>query len=321
MSARWEGLVPEPLHEAVRDAFAATYGKAQVECLGQVTGGASGAVALRIAAGPHSHLLRVETVRSPMRNPHQYACMAIAAEAGIAPVLHYADAEAGVALMDFVGAVPLEQFPGGGKARAAALGELVRRLQQTAHFPPLGDWRAIIGRLLDLLETRFAPGLLDPHRAAYEQLCERLVWDASTHVSSHNDPNARNVIFDGSRMWLIDWETAYRNDPMVDVAIMADNVAAAPELVGELVRSWLGRAPRSDECERLEAVRRLTRLYYAGLLIGFGAPQTTLIADLSAPTRAEADAAVARGDLAEVTPETLLVAGKMCLAAFLGDPP
>jgi hypothetical protein len=319
MSARWEGLVPEPLHGAVRDAFAATYGKARVECLGQVTGGASGAVALRVAAGPHRHLLRVETIRSPLRNPHQYACMAIAAEAGIAPALHYADAEAGVAVMDFIDAVPLEQFPGGETARAAALGELARRLQQTAPFPVLGDWRAIVGRLLSLLETRFAPGLLDPHRAAYEQLCEGLVWDANTHVSSHNDPNARNVLFDGGRLWLIDWETAYRNDPMVDVAIMADNLAGSPELAGELMRSWLGRKPLADECERLEAVKRLTRLYYAGLLIGFGAAQTAVIADLSAPSRAEADAAVARGELAEVTPETLLIAGKMCLAAFLGD--
>jgi len=246
--------------------------------------------------------------------------MAIAAEAGIAPAVHYADADAGVALIDFIATVPIERFPGGELARAAALGELARRLQETPPFPVLGDWRAIVGRLLGLLETRFAPGLLDPHRAAFQQLHETLSWDEATHVSSHNDPNPRNVLFDGERLWLIDWETSYHNDPMVDIAILADNFAPAGEPARQLLQSWLRRAPRPDEVERLEAIKRLTRLYYAGLLIGFGAPADAPITDLSALSRAEAEDRAARGELAEVTPATLLIAGKMCLAAFLAPP-
>ena len=319
MSARWEALVPEALHGAVREALAATYGGAEVGCLGEITGGASGAVALRLGVGSHRHLLRVEVRQNPLRNPHQYACMAAAAEAGIAPPLHYADAENGVALMDFIDAVPLDRFPGGELARAGALGDLVRRLQETPAFPELGDWRAIVGRLLNLLESRAVSGLLDPHRAAYERLCEAVPWDSAAHVSSHNDPNARNVLFDGERLWLIDWETAYRNDPMIDVAILADNLAALPEPTGELMRAWLGRPAQAEEVQRLVALRRLTRLYYAGLLIGFGAPPDSRITDLSAPSKAEIEARLARGEMSEVTPENLLIAGKMSLAAFLEE--
>jgi hypothetical protein len=320
VSAPWESLVPEALHGAVRDALAATYGKAPVEFVGQVTGGASGAVALRLTSGGRQHLLRVEAWRSPMRNPHQYACMATAAEVGVAPPLHYVDAEAGVAVMDMIEAVPLDQFPGGEIARARALAELTRRLQATEPFPMLGDWREIVGRLLSLLESKFAEGLLARHRALYEQLVDGLSWDAETHVSSHNDPNARNVLFDGSRLWLIDWETAYRNDLMVDVAILADNLAATPDLTRELLTTWRGHPASVDEAQRLEDVRRLTRLYYAGLLIGFGAPREAPIDDLTAPTREEAEERQRRGELAEVTPDTLLLAGKMCLNAFVGDP-
>jgi hypothetical protein len=314
-------LVPETLHPAVQAALQAAYGSAPVRCVGPVAGGASGAVALRIASGPHLHLLRVEARRSPLRNPHQYDCMAIAARAGIAPALHYVDPENGVAIMDFIEAVPLDRFPGGGPALAKALGDLARGLQETEPFPQLGDWRAIVGRLLGLLESRSAAGLLDLHRAAYEQLCETLSWDGAMHVSSHNDPNARNVLFDGARLWLIDWETAYRNDPMVDVAILADNLAATPELASVLVRAWLGRPPLADEIARLDGVRRLSRLYYAGLLIGVACPPDSRITDLSAPTRAEAEAGIARGELTEVTPESLMIAGKMCLAGFLEPSP
>ena len=317
MSARWEALVPEPLHPAVQAALDAAYGSTPAHHLGPVTGGASGAVALRIAAGTHRHLLRVEARRSPLRTPHQYECMEIAARAGIAPALHYVDPENGVAIMDFIEAVPLDRFPGGGPALAKALGDLARRLQETEPFPQLGDWRAIVGRLLGLLESRSVAGLLDRHRAAYEQLCEALPWDNATHVSSHNDPNARNVLFDGKRLWLIDWETAYRNDPMVDVAILADNLAATPELVEALLRTWLGYVPTAGEIERLERIRRLTRLYYAGLLIGFGSPPDTRLTDLSALSRAEAEGRIARDELTETTSENLVIAGKMCLAAFL----
>jgi hypothetical protein len=317
VSAGWESLVPEAQHDPVREALAATYGSAMVECPALVTGGASGAVTLRLASGARQHLLRVETSRSPMRNPHQYACMTTAAEAGIAPPLHYADDAGGVAIMDFIDTVPLDRFPGGDLARARALAELTGKLQGTELFPALGDWRAIVGRLLTLLESKFAEGLLAPHRAAFEKILDRLSWDAATHVSSHNDPNARNVLFDGKRLWLVDWETAYRNDSMVDVAILADNLAATPELAGELLRTWLARAPTATEAQRLEDVRRLTRLYYAALLIGFAAGPVEPIGDLAAPTRAQADELQRRGELTLPTPDTLLVAGKMCLAAFL----
>jgi Ser/Thr protein kinase RdoA (MazF antagonist) len=245
--------------------------------------------------------------------------MAIAAEAGIAPPLHYVDDVNGVALMDFVEAVPLDRFPGGDVARAAALGEFARRLQETPPFPALGDWRAIVGRLLTLLESKFAEGLLAPHRAVFQSILDRLSWDEATHVSSHNDPNARNVLFDGRRLWLVDWETAYRNDPLVDVAILADNLASTPELTSQLLENWLGRGPTASEAGRLEDIRRLTRLYYAGLLIGFGGKSTEPMSDLSAPTQAEANELQRSGELSDVLPHTLLVVGKMCLAAFLAD--
>jgi hypothetical protein len=88
MSVAWQSLVPESALTPIAAAMAAAYGNAPVECLGPVTGGASGAVALRLRAGGHEHLLRAEIFKHPARNPHQYRCMEIAAAAGIAPPLH-----------------------------------------------------------------------------------------------------------------------------------------------------------------------------------------------------------------------------------------
>ncbi len=41
-------------------------------------------------------------------------------------------------------------------------------------------------------------------------------------------PIRATSLFDGKRLWLIDWETWHRNDPLVDVAILIDNLARRP---------------------------------------------------------------------------------------------
>ena len=200
MTIAWQSLIPEHLHAAVHAGLAAAFDARQIESVEPVTGGASGATTLRVHIGERPVLVRVESVRSPFRNPHQYTCMRIAAEAGIAPRLHYVDDQAGVAIMDFIEPRPLHNYPGGVLELVRALGRLAAGLQATTAFPALLDYRAVVRRLTERLQTRIAPGLLDPHRAALEKIFESLPWDASEHVSSHNDPNPRNVLFDGQRM-------------------------------------------------------------------------------------------------------------------------
>jgi len=315
MTHSWQTSVPEPLHDAVRTALAAVYGGQAVESLGPILGGASGAIALRMRSRDRDHLLRVEVHKHPARNPHQYRCMRIAAEAGLAPPLHYVDEGNGVAVMDFIPALPLAQYPGGRPALFAALGALAKDLQATPVFPELWDFRQIAGRLLALAEGRFEPGLLAPHREAFERLLETLEWDPSHHVSSHNDPNPRNVLFDGQRLWLIDWETAYRNDPFVDAAILTDTHGAAQEEADALLGSWLGRPAADDEKLRLAQATALTRLYYAGLLFAVSGPQAAPLANLDAPSPAEFATQVT--GVAAPSPEILLTMAKMRLRDFL----
>ncbi len=315
MSVAWQSWLPEPVHDPVAAALAAVYGGQAVECLGPVGKGASGAASLRLRSGEREHVLRVEVHKLPLRNPHHYRCMAIAAEAGLAPALHYVDADSGVVVMDFIDAVPLAQFPGDRPALVRALGVLARDLQQTPLFPELWDFRVATGRLLGLAEQRFAPGLLAPHRAAFEELCAAIEWDPASHVSSHSDPNPHNLLFDGARLWLIDWEAACRNDPMVDVAILGDTLPATPEEAGALLDAWLGRPANTGEALRLAQVTMLTRLYYAGLLFAVSGPPSGTMDSLDAPSP-DAFAAQLAG-LTVPTPEILSTMAKMRLRDFL----
>jgi aminoglycoside phosphotransferase (APT) family kinase protein len=318
------GAIPAPQQEKARSALTAAFGSAPIGAITSIYGGATSALIFRVESGGRPYLLRMEGEPSPLRNPHQYVSMRAAAEAGFAPRLLYVAETARVAVMEFIEQRPLRDYPGGPSALARALGELLRRLQATAPFPAFVEYPDIVARLFAHVRRTglFANGLLDTHVEHLVRVSEAYARDLPILVSSHNDPNPRNILFDGERLWLIDWESAYRNDPLVDVAIMLDNLAPSPELEDLLLRSWPGRA--SDEAlrTRLALVRALTRLYYAGVLLSASAtiPRDTPDADLSAPALSQFLQGMREGRLGSGTPEMLHIMGKMYLASFLsGD--
>lgn len=311
----------EAQREAVRSALRATFGSAPIGAIAPIKGGASGASVFSVEAGGRRCVLRMEGVASPLRNPHQYLSMRIAAEAGIAPRIHYLDEASRIAVIDFIEPRPLETYPGGLRALAQALGEMLARVQATSPFQRFVEYPDIVARLwAHVCRTGlFAPGVLDAHTERLARICEMYVWDSEASVSSHNDPVPSNILFDGKRLWMIDWESAYRNDPLVDAAIMLDNLAPSPDLERVLLQAWLGREAEGSLRARLQLIRALTRLYYAGVLLSASAAAAWRAmpdAELSAMTLPAFQQAIREGRLKPGTPETKHVLGKMYLASF-----
>ena len=263
--------IPADRRETARVALASTFDRAPLTGLQPVTGGASGALIYCAEVAGRPYLLRLEkTERSGFHDPvRSFACMRIAAEAGVAPPTHFADPTIGVAITEFVPQRPILDYPGGRERLARALGSLLAQLQQTPSFPPITAYPDIVGFLLLQLgnSTLFAPGALAAHAEGFARIREAYRWDPASLVSSHNDPNRGNILFDGERLWLIDWETAFCNDPLVDVAILANYLASPPELEDALLRSWLGRAPDHLTRARLMLMRQFTRLFYGAIML------------------------------------------------------
>jgi aminoglycoside phosphotransferase (APT) family kinase protein len=306
--------------DIVRAALVAAFGSAPIGAVTSISGGASGASLFRVEVGGRRYVVRVEGPASPLRNPHQYVSMRIAAEVGIAPRIHHVDEVARIVVMDFIEQRPLQAYPGGRRMLAQALGSLLRRLQLTPAFPHFVDYPDIVARLFaHVRRTRlFAAGVLDAHVERLERIREAYAAGSASLVASHNDAIPSNILFDGERLWLIDWESAYRNDPLVDVATMLDTLAPSPELEDVLLRAWLGGAADETVLARLELIRALTRLYYAGVLLSASAAasQTMLDTDLSAPIVPEFEQAIRDGRLVPGVPATKHILGKMFLASF-----
>ncbi len=306
--------------ENVRSALVATFGSDFVGAVTPVTGGTTTASTFRLEARGRHYLLRVEGEPSPLRNPHQYVSMRIATEAGIAPEIHYIDEAARIVVIDFVEQQPLKTYPGGPRALAQALGELFSRVQATPVFPYYVNYADIVARLFAHVRRTglFAAGLLDAHVERLELIREAYDEDTTRLVSSHNDPTPGNILFDGERLWLIDWESACRNDPLVDAAIVLDHFARSQELEDVLLKAWFGRAPDEGLRARLAPIRALTRLYYAGVMLSASAAASWVTddTDLSAPTPQQFRLAIDEGRLKRGAAETRHILGKMFLASF-----
>lgn len=305
--------------DKAKAALQAAFGSIFPDQFALLGGGISSACPYRVDVGSRSYLVRVEGAASPLRNPYQYESMWIASEAGIAPKVHFVDSDNRVVVMDFVEQKPHADFPGGSFALAEAVGELLGRVRGTKHFPRFIDYPEMVGRLWKwVCQTGlFVDGVLDAASARLADIRRSYAWENGL-ASSHNDVVPGNILFDGSRLWCIDWESAYLNDPLVDLAIALDNFAQTPALENILIRSWEKGRSEHLAPDRLAQVRSLTRLYYAGVFFS-GAAAAGIAGDGDASARSVADVmADIRSGLVEPRSPTVTNAlGKLYLDAFM----
>lgn len=297
--------IPQSRRAAVREALLATFGAGEPDSLTQVTSGLSGALVYRALVAGEACLLRVETSEpSAFADPHRhYACLRSAAEAGVAPPVRFADPATRVAIMDFVEAQPITAYPGGTAALALELAGLVARLQATPVFRPLTDYLdgvdGIIANMMSLGVVSEAA--IAPHLEAWREV--RDAYPRATGgqlVSSHNDINPNNVLYDGRRLWLVDWEAAFANDPHVDPATIASWFGVDDDTEATLLRTVFGEV--DDGVRARHALMRLVvRVFVACMMLTVTAmnrgPGQAPITDLSGADLAAVREGLRRGAL------------------------
>lgn len=306
--------IPEDRRDAVARALTAAFGTSELDGAVRLTGGLSGAGVFRVRVGGVAYLLRLEGARDVFRDPHRwYVCLRIAAEACLSPRVWFADPDSGVAVLDFVVEQP---FLGDRSARLTELAQTVRVLHQTPGFPPLMDY--LDGLLAVTAPLRPLPALaavfaqVDEILAAYRRL-------PADVVSSHNDLNPRNVLFDGRRQWLVDWESAFACDRYVDLAALANLWTGDEAEVAGMLAVYFNRAPTEAEAARLGLMRRLNHAFYGAMFLGgvLAERPDALPRDLEAPPVRDLHRAMAEGAFALDPPEGRLTYAKAQFAAVL----
>ena len=317
--------IPADKQSAVARALVAAFGTSELDGPPVVlSGGLSGASLYRIRVGGIGYVLRLETAVSPFGpqgRVRTYACMRAAAEAMIAPRVWHTDAEAGVTIIDLVAQVPLSDYPGDGML--IELAQTLRALHAVPAFPEAVDF---LDGVEGLIATYRAQALLDP--AAGEPVFTRFAGLRASYrprpqdlVASHNDLNPANILYDGRRLWLIDWEVAFRADRFLDLAATANWFLDDTAGETRLLASYLGAAPSAEQRARLRLMRLANHVYY-GVVFLIGAvgerPDVKLQdRSLDGPALAELRQGLKRGTFEIARWENRVTYGKARLAAAL----
>jgi len=196
-----------------------------------------------------------------------FTCMRAAAEAGLAPRVLYSNTGDGVAIIDWIEAVP---FPA-----AQALVQLpatLKRLHALPLFPKAFNYATAHNFFVWRLR---GSGLLSGREIEevfrrYQQICAAYPYLDADLVSCHMDLKPENILFDGSRPWLVDWMAAFVNDRYFDLAIVANFVVASGGDERIYLEEYFGQRPDEYQLARFFLMRQVLHMLSAAVFLLLG---------------------------------------------------
>lgn len=268
-------MIPKEKTDAVTRGLIEGLGVTEFEEILRISGGQTSSLVFRILAGGSPYLLKI-IIRA--ENPaRHFASMRAAAEAGLAPRVWYANTEDRIFITDFVEAKRL--------SASEALVRLPALLRTLHELPPFGrapfntscTFLINKGPDLDGFLQKFQGAEILPKAesaeffARYAEVTTAYPADDAGMVSSHNDLfKPDNILFDGERVWLVDWEAAFLNDRYADLAVIANQVVTNEEEELAYLREYFGAAPDHYQQARFHLMQQIAHLFYtmAFLLAG-----------------------------------------------------
>lgn len=275
-------MIPQEMTAAVARGLREAFGVTECEDIRRITKGRTSALVFRIIVRGSPYLLRIITFRNSMLGPgRHFTCMRGAAEAGLAPRVWYTSLEDQISITDFVEEAP---FPA-----AKALVQMPAVLRNLHALPPFprGVSQLDTTCMFLLHKGPALDGFTQKIRAANllpkEEIDRLFAWHAEVAavypqddaglVSSHNDLfKPDNILFDGRRVWLVDWEAAFLNDPYADLAVVANLVASNDAEERIYLERYFGQPPDEYQLARFFLMQQIVHMFYgmAFLLIGSG---------------------------------------------------
>ncbi|HLJ90585.1 MAG TPA: phosphotransferase [Candidatus Angelobacter sp.] len=268
-------MIPHEKIDAVTRGLREALGVAVLDDIRDLTERPGSNRAFRIVVRGTAYLLRINTRPGDMTR--QFNCMQSATAAGLAPIVRYANVEDRISITDFVETV---SFPAVDALRRVPAA--LRTLHTLPPFPTvpfnttctflLNNGPALEGFLQKFRAANILPEWdLQELLAQYERIKAAYSSLDPDLVPSHNDLyKPDNILFDGDRLWLVDWEAAFQNDRYADLAVAANMLALTEEEERIYLEEYFGAPPDSYQHARFYLMKQLAHIFYALVYLGLG---------------------------------------------------
>jgi aminoglycoside phosphotransferase (APT) family kinase protein len=192
----------------------------------RIAAGLSGAGVYRVEAAGQAFVLKSSGEGEPVAGwRRKVHIQQLAASAGLAPRVIHVDEARRAVLSAFVADRSFPAFYADPRTREAALVQLGRTVRRVHELPvppdaESKDPRELLATIWSRLGANFAlPTFVGD--AVQRRLTEEAPARERAQVLSHNDVNPTNLVYDGEKLLLLDWETAAPNDPFYDLAAIS----------------------------------------------------------------------------------------------------
>jgi hypothetical protein len=105
----------------------------------------------------------------------------------------------------------------------------------------------------------------------YEAVCAAYPRLAEDMVSCHMDLKPDNILFDGERVWLVDWQAGFVNDRYFDLAVAANFVVTNDVDEGIYLEQYFGHQPDEYQRARFFLMRQVVHMMSAAIFLLLGA--------------------------------------------------
>ena len=208
--------------------------------------------------GTGDHVVRVcgeGTEHLGIDREHEYQCNRIAAELGIAPpVEHFLPGE-GMLVTRFIEGEELTAHTSTQPGRLARIMATIRACHQGPAFPgrfsPFEVVRSYHRQAL-AHGVRFPAGFAGD--LAFMDRIEAALAGRASAAPCHNDLLAGNLLDDGERIWILDWEYAAMGDPFFDLGNFAVNQNLDAGQCEFILSSYRGAAGEGDAGDSVDSL-------------------------------------------------------------------
>ncbi len=251
----------------VLEAISAVFNAREVCDVTLLTGGRGTSKIFRISGRESEYVCRVTDAARPnffVDPSSEIKNMKIASDLELTPRIHYSNEKTGILIMDHIKNLSLHpSIDDAGMNLIQQLAENLSTLHNGPSFTqaPTSIFKDV-EKVVKASDSQCMPGIA--HEVidsifALEQILEK----HQTSVPCHKELNGNNILFDGQRIYFIDWEASENCDPFVDLAIASIFFINNREREGAFLKYYFKKEPTAKQQAHLYLMKQVCLSFYA----------------------------------------------------------
>lgn len=242
----------------VSSALNAFFHVSEPDEMSVLRGGYSNAQMFRIRIKERNYVLRLMGLDQVLADREiQIQCAEYASKLDITPHYYYADSVHGIIVMDYIESVPFTQ-----DILLNQMPALLKKLHYSGHIPKPHFELSVYLKEIKQDVLRYRPSSdIQAYFETIEQIQNKISTDET--ASCHNDLNLNNIIYDGQRLYLVDFEAAGQEDPYFDLATLAQQACFNEAQTKQFLQSYFSDEVSEHQWHKFLLMKQVSYYYYA----------------------------------------------------------